>query len=219
MAHRCCDDNQLAALGSLPPNDPRRLESAACPRCGSLLAALDAFLAGDDSLPGQEVERAEDRMTAFVTGRLAPMARRRSRGASSRQASWQRWGAGAALAAAAALALMLMMDVPPGPDGPSGTVRGGGRDAAVIAEVIVAARSNDAGGFDLSWPGVDGAEHYEVIVIGAALDTLAVLGPLGEPAVAIPGELAPADGAFCRVRALAAGTAIAVSGLQALAAR
>ena len=220
MAHRCCDDNQLAALGALPPDDPRRREAAACPRCGSLLAALDAFLAGDDSLPGDDVRRADAQLTEFVTGRLAPAARGRAGGASARIAPWQRWGLGAGLAAAAALVLMLVIDAPTGPSGPSGTVRGGGTNPAVIGEVTVAEGGGALAGVELRWPPVDGAALYEVIVFSAALDTLAVLGPLDEPTAEVPGALlAAGDGAFCRVRALAAGAAIAVSGLQALTAR
>ena len=218
MSHRCCDDNELAALGGLPPDDPRRREAAACPRCGSLLAALDAFLAGDDELPGDEARRAEGRLTEFVTGQLAPEVRRRSGGATGQRAPWQRWGAGAALAAAAALVLMLVIDVPLGPTGPtrpSGTVRGGGANPAVIGGITVAVRSGEPAGFDLGWTAVAGAGHYEVIVFSAALDTLAVLGPADEPNVLVPEGLL-ADGAFCRVRALSDGAAIAVSGLHAL---
>ncbi len=220
MAHRCCNDNELAAIGALPPDDPRRRETAACPRCGSLLAALDAFLAGDDSLPADEVRRADAQLTAFVTGRLAPTARRRSGGASARIAPWQRWGLGAGLAAAAVLVFMLVTDLPLEPRGPSGTVRGGGTNPAVIDEVIVTSRDGESGGLDVRWAPVAGAEQYEVIVFSSALDTLAVLGPLGAAAVAVPGGLlADSNDAFCRVRALAAGAAIATSGLQALTVR
>ena len=220
MAHRCCDDNQLAALGALPPDDPRRREAAACPRCGSLLAALDAFLAGDDSLPGDDVRRADAQLTEFVTGRLAPAARGRAGGASARIAPWQRWGLGAGLAAAAVLVFMLVTDLPLEPRGPSGAVRGGGTNPAVIVEVTVTARDGEQGDLGLNWAPVAGAEQYEVVVFSAALDTLVVLGPLDEPAVVVPGGLlSPDDDVFCRVRALAAGVAIAASGLQALAAR
>lgn len=220
MSHRCCDGNELAALGALPPDDPRRREAAACPRCGSLLAALDTFLAGDDGLPADEVQRAGARLSEFVTGQLAPAARKRSGGTAGRLAPWQRWGAGAALAAAAVLVLTLVVDVPLGPNGPSGTVRGGGAIPAVIDGVSIAERSGARTGFDLRWPRVDGAEQYEIIVFSAALDTLAVLGPFDQPAAEVPdGLLAAGDGAFCRVRALAEGAAIAASGLQALTAR
>ena len=219
MSHRCCDDTELAALGGLPPHDPRRREAADCPRCGSLLAALDAFLAGDDGLPGDEVQRAQERLSQFVTGRLAPAARRRSGGAAGRMTPWQRWGLGAALAAAAVLVLTLVFEVPLGPSGPSGTVRGGGTNPAAIGDLTISELRGEPGGYELHWPRVDGADQYDVIVISAALDTLAVLGPLAEPRVVVPGELLAdggRDGAFCRVRALAAGTAIAASELRTL---
>ena len=59
MEHRCLEPADLAALLDAPPDDPRRAQAAACPRCDSLLRAAAAFLAGDDTLPADERARAE----------------------------------------------------------------------------------------------------------------------------------------------------------------
>ena len=51
MSHRCFDEDELAAICDLPPDDPRRREVETCPRCDSLLRAMSAFLADDDIFP------------------------------------------------------------------------------------------------------------------------------------------------------------------------
>lgn len=215
MSHRCFATEDLAAVAALPPADPRRREAEACPRCAGLLAAVTVFLAGDPQLPAAELAQAERRLAAV----RAP----RPRAAVSR---W-RLGAGLALATAAAVATVVLLP-PHAPDagGPSGTVRGGGQVSgpAPIAEVAVTDTLGPGlppGSLRLDWPPVAGAHRYEIVVIGADLDTLGTLGPWpGPPGVVAAGllEAAP-DGAFARVRALVGGAAVAESRLVPLAAR
>lgn len=226
MSHRCFATEDLAAVAVLPPADPRRREAEACPRCAGLLAAVTAFLAGDPQLPAAEREQAERRLAAASAARIGAPA-----GGSARwpRAAAPRWrlGTGLALATAAGVAMVALLSPDaPVPGGPSGTVRGGGQvgGPAPIAEVAVADTLGPglpAGSLRLTWPPVAGADRYEIVVIGADLDTLGTLGPWpGPPGVVAAGllEAAP-DGAFARVRALAGGAAVAESRLVPLPAR
>ncbi len=230
MSHRCHAAEDLAALVGLPADDPRRRDVEACPRCAGLLAEVTAFLAGDPELPSDELARAERHLAASLaacaadaaagttTVPAAPPSRRRLA-----DGRW-RLGAGLALATAAVLALVALL--PPEPTAPSGQVRGGGHvtGAALLGPVTVAdttATGLPAGSLRLDWPAVADADRYQIVLIGAALDTLGTVGPLTAPPAVVDGDLlaAATDGVYARVRALAKGATLAESRLVPLTAR
>ena len=222
MTHRCLDEQELAAIGSLPPADPRRRDASRCPRCDSLLQAMAAFLAGDNDLPAAEARQADARLAAFISQRMtappaAPVAAE-SMPASRRfppRISW-RWGA--ALATAATLVLLLGR-FPERAVVPSGELRGGatGTDAAE-ALVLESPTRDPVGVLQLRWSPVAGADQYLVVLFSAGLDTLGVVGPVSDPAAAVGGPVTPDNGdrVFCRIQALAEGIVIAASRLQPL---
>ncbi len=211
MSHRCLDADQLAAVGALPPDHPQRREAGGCPRCGSLLDAMAAFMAGNDELTSSETGQAERRLSAFVRDRLAanPAGRRRA-------AFGMRWGWGAGLATAATV-LLLLWQLPERTAGPSGTVRGGSSPATgIIGDAAVTAVS---GGLRLEWTAAAAADHYDVILFTAELDTAGTLGALPGPGVTVPDSLLDPDGAagaMVRIRALGGGKVVAESRLQDL---
>lgn len=233
MNHRCIEPLELAALLALPPDDPRRLEAADCPRCESLLRELAAFLDGDAALPEAEQIRAERHLAGVLaealaarTGRLAGAAARAGHSRPVRRSRrGQGWSWGLGLAAAAAGVVFLVGRGPVAPTGPSGVLRGGAATAPATGglTVTVTAGARD-GQLLLAWPAVAGADRYLVELFSAALDTLAVYGPLSEPALTVDapwlrrdavGPGAPA-GVLCRVRALGGDGELAASRLAGL---
>jgi hypothetical protein len=232
MSHCCFDDDELAVICSLPPDDPRRGEACACPRCDSLLTAMSAFLAEDEGLPAAERRRADRRLSAFISERLVahagpgragrPALAGGRTGESRRSRTMPRWRLGAGLAAAAAAVLLIITQMPPGPTDPSGTLRGGSSPAgaAIVGEVVVsAAKDGPPGSLRLSWPPVPEADRYLVLVFTATLDTIGIIGPVAEPTAMVESGLlgqVGADGAFCRIQALSGGLAIGASRLQRL---
>jgi hypothetical protein len=227
MSHRCVEPIELAALLELPPDAPRRLEAAGCPRCDSLLRAMSVFLDGDAGLPDGDRAQAERHLAGVLAGAMAgpegrpveaatPTARRR---AARRPQRGQGWGLG--LAAAAAGVMFLVARDPVAPTGPSGVLRGGAPSVSVAADLTVTVTAGDREGrVLLAWPAVPGADHYLVELFTADLDTLGVYGPLSEPALAVDSASLRAnpEGRFpaavlCRVRARDGAGEVAVSRL------
>ena len=72
----------------------------------------------------------------------------------------------------------------------------------------------------MRWTPVDGADGYVVELFTAALDTLAVLGPLSAAQVDVPAEIVTgpraAGALLVKVRALGHGRQLGVSPLQPL---
>jgi hypothetical protein len=234
MDHRCVEPMELAALLALPTDDPRRLEAAGCPRCDSLLRELAAFLDGDAALPELEKIRAERHLAGVLAGAMAvPTGRaagavssvsgRRSLGRSRRGRGWG-WGPGLAAATAAGVLFILVRE-PLAPTGPSGVLRGGSRTASEAGELTVTVTAGRSDGTVLlTWPAVAGADRYLVELFSAELDTLALYGPLSEPALEVDAARLRHDGAgpgaaagvLCRVRALGRDGGLAVSRLAGL---
>lgn len=205
MKHRCLDLEDLAALALLPRDDARRREAAACPRCDSLMAAAEAFLAGDAAIPEVELAEAGRRL-----GAAAPtFARRPSRSVRTRIRR-----AGAVIAAVAAVVAAVVVFLPAERPAPSGTVRGGGHvtGPAALGPVTVAAVPSDPAGRRLDWPPVAEADRYDVVLFSADLDTVAVVAAPDGPPVTVTS----AGAAFARVRALAGGAPTAESPLVPL---
>jgi hypothetical protein len=224
MSHRCLEEQELAALLDRPLDDAVRREADACARCASLLAAMSAFLAGDRNIPRVEVDWADLRLSAFVASRLTVVAAgrppRRVRVAGFLERPLWPWGAG--VAAVAALLVLIIGQVPGTSTAPSGTLRGGtsAPDSLFVGEIVLtAAGEGSPDGLRLDWPPVPRADHYQVILFTAALDTVGVLGPVAEPTVTVSGpllKLGGPEGVLCRVRALADGVPVAASRLKKL---
>lgn len=224
MSHECPEPTDLAALLALPGDDPRRRAAAACPRCDALMRSLSAFLAGDDSIPGDERRAAERRLEGVVAGlaggREAAPAGGANGGARAATRARMRlvpgargWGWTAGLAAAAAAFVLLVAgDDPAGPGADGGRLRGANREGASVIELKVTA-GTDAG-LRIDWAEVAGADRYRLEVFAADLDTLAVQDRLSRPHAELPAGVAGAgDGAMCRVRAYRGAEEVAASGL------
>lgn len=228
MSHRCCEPGELAALVALPADDPRRLEAAGCPRCDSLLRAMDTFLEGDRSIPADEMTRAQLAMAATVAAQAARVADRRGhrqvrRAAGSRgdRRALPRWGWGLGLAAAVALVVVLGAPGVLRPTGPSGVLRGGA-GPRVLDLAVSWAPADGAGQVRLAWPEVPGAVRYDVELYSAALDTLGAYTTAGGPSVLVDaadfGPNGPA-GVLCRIRAVGTAGPVGSSRLAPLPAR
>jgi hypothetical protein len=235
MDHRCVEPMELAALLALPTDDPRRLEAAGCPRCDSLLRELAAFLDGDAALPDVEKIHAERHLAGVLAGAMAVPTKRSAGAVSSvagrrslgRSRPRQGWGWGLGLAAATAAGVMFLLAREPlAPTGPSGVLRGGSRVVSGAGELTVTATAGRSDGHVLlTWPAVAGADRYLVELFSTELDTLAVYGPLSEPALVVDAVRLRAAGAgpgaaatvLCRVRALGRDGELAVSRLAGLA--
>lgn len=232
MSHRCEEPIELAALLELPPDAPRRLEAAGCPRCDSLLRAMSVFLDGDAGLPDDDRTRAQRHLAGVLAGTMAgrkerpveaatPVAHGR---AARRRHRGQGWGWGLGLAATAAGVMFLVAREPVAPPGPSGVLRGGAPPVTAAADLTVTVTAGDREGLvHLAWPAVPGADRYLVELFTADLDTLGIHGPLSEPALTVesaslrksPGDRSPAA-VLCRVRALDGAGEVAVSRLSHL---
>jgi hypothetical protein len=232
MNHECSGPAELAALLDLPADDPQRCAAHDCARCDALLRAMDAFLEGDPSVPAAEAAAAEARLAgtlAGLVGQPAPAGgrtktvhlrlRQRQRGRSG-------WGWGLGLAAV--LTGIVILGTRPawlpgeGSIGPNGVLRGGEPVAGAPVDMAVTVVSSGEGELAVSWPAVPGADHYQLELFTTALDTLAVLGPLPEPAATIAADLVAGHsgpegiGILCRVRASGPAGQVAVSRLAGL---
>jgi hypothetical protein len=222
MSHRCTQPIELAALVALRADDPRRLEAMACPRCDSLLRAMDTFLEGDASVPPEELAQAKDALASALAAQhvRAPGQRVRRTERADRH-NLPRWGWGLGLAAAVAMVVYLGAPDQLRPARPSGTLRGGATAPALDLPLSWAS-ADDTGQLRLTWPAVTGATRYEVELYSAALDTIGAFTSVAGPSLTIDtaafGPDGPA-GALCRIRAYGAAGPAGASRLVPLPAR
>lgn len=223
MTHRCLPDGMLAEVAALPPDDPRRAEAEACPRCGAQLAALRAFLAGDPEIPTAESAAADRVLAEFVATRIVsrppPAGPARRPVQRPRSFAPRRLAAMASVCAVVVLALILTRET--GDPAPIGARLRGEAPVAGAAGIVLQSTGPTAdGGFELNWRPVAGADHYVVEVFSGDLDTLAVLTPLSRPSARLAAGLlrapAAAGGVLVRVVALAGDRRLAVSPLRPL---
>lgn len=222
MSHRCAQPIELAALVALRADDPRRLEAMACPRCDSLLRAMDTFLEGDASVPPGELAQAKDALASALAAQhvRTPGLRGRRADQSSRHIL-PRWGWGLGLAAAVAMVVFLVAPDQLRPVRASGTLRGGAT-APALDLPLAWAEADDSGQLRLTWPAVAGASRYEIELYSAALDTIGAFTAAAGPSLAIdPAAFGPDGpaGALCRIRAYGAEGPAGASRLVPLPAR
>ena len=142
----------------------------ACVRCRVLLAAHDRFLADPPAADADETARVADagrRLATFTAALHTPGDRRRR--------SWT-WPLGLAAVIVVATGFWLLFPDPEAPphDGTlpaagqiwRGDGSGGMSDPPPAAELLA------DGGLRLGWTAVDGAERYEVVLLGADLTEL-----------------------------------------------
>jgi len=229
VSHRCQPAETLAELLARPVADPRRAEAEACPRCGALLAALRAFHEGDPGAPAAEADEADRVLAALLATQGAVAARRDGRRAGVARAAPGPWAPRprrllAAVSALAAVVVVAFLAREAGDPGSVGDrLRGGADPAANGARatiVLAPSRSAPGGGLVLDWTPVAGADRYVVELFTAALDTVAVLGPVSTARIEVPAgivvsPLSPGE-LLAKVRALANGRQVGASPLQRL---
>jgi len=210
MSHRCLDGEDLAALLDLAPDDALRASAEACPRCGSLLAAMDSFIRGDEA-PGGDEEDAMRRLDAFVGSELTRTGRRRRTG---RLTGPRRILLAAMPAVAAAVLVIFLSTGDEGPVDPGGQLRAGSPETAAVT--LLPAQDGD-GSIELRWQPFASAGQYRVELFTVALDTLLV-ARTDDTRFSVPaGVLADArasEGFLYRVRALADGRPVASSRIE-----
>lgn len=229
MSHRCQPAETLAELLARPAGDPRRVEAEACPRCGALLAALRTFHGGDPRVPAAEADEADRVLAALLAAQGSVAARRDGRRTTVARAASGLWAPRprrllAAVSALAAVVVVAFLAREAGDPGSVGArLRGGADPAANGARATIALAppsSAPGGGLVLDWTPVAGADRYVVELFTAALDTVAVLGPVSSARIEVPAGIVDSPRApgelLAKVRALANGRQVGASPLQRL---
>jgi hypothetical protein len=206
------DVERVADIAGLPADHPDRRHAENCPRCRSLLASYQLFVAaepvaGDDSERAERVLEARIREGAerWIPAQAGKSALSRSplRGLMRRPLF--------AVAAAVAVVAAAFLWTSRGPDAPvlrEHTVR----EPIVLNPAVV-----DAGGtIHLSWSALPGADQYQVRIYGPDLGEIYRSEVTGETSLtigrsALPAALPPTLDLTWRVHALAAGDVILMS--------
>lgn len=168
----CPDITEIVGAEGLPDDHPLRLHLAECARCRASLKAYRAFLADEtgDDVTDDELDRAGERLTAFIDGRLPGAGEpRRARGAGD----LRRWlPMAAVLVAAVGIWAVGPRLTNPG-DGD--VMRGDTVGATAETVTVTAIAGNEV---MLRWTPMAGADDYVVILWTAALEEFARLEPV-----------------------------------------
>jgi hypothetical protein len=233
VSHHCLAPEELESVRVLSPEDPRRREAEACPRCRGLLVSYDEFLEDRSVPPGVDPERAAPQLRdaferALGEARGPARAARPARATERKMRPW--WAAllGPRLAWGAAVAIVAVAGLYAGahwrplardeevlrtaPD--SSEARG--QDRPVLLEPRAVAV-----GLELRWRSTPGADAYRVVFLGEDLAQLASLGPAPDTvavlvAAHLPSGLLPGRTVAWQVEALQGGYVIKASGTALL---
>jgi hypothetical protein len=205
----CVPIEKLAQPAALDAAE--REHVAACPRCASLRAEYEAFVAGDaGGVTRSELAAAEDALGALVERELPVAAARRAIAAARARRPWWQ-GASARMALAAAGLLVVAGTFVALRDRPRQAPLLRGAPATSLAVVA----EPGAKGLVLRWGARADADAYRVEIVSAELQPLATFGPVRAPSFtlargAVAGA-APGAEAWCRIVALHAGAPVGES--------
>jgi hypothetical protein len=216
----CPTEAELAEALGLAADDPRHVHLDGCPRCRARLAEYRAFLAAPAGVPGDDATDAERRLLAFIVREIAPVASAAPPAIPSPLARLRAWWGSPAAAPALALAAVAvvaggvaLVALTRGPLGRSAPDVLRGESAEALAPLSTVPGTD--GALVLRWAALSGADAYELALHSGDLVEVARIGPLtGTSHALAPGALAGVargDTLLWRVRALAAGAALAES--------
>jgi hypothetical protein len=217
MDTKCVDVEHIGNVLEYPEDHPVRVHATTCPRCRTLVENYRAFM-GAETTADAGLERAR----ADLDATIASLGRRTHPGTARvdpgvKHMSWLRGllRPMPALATAAIIVAVAAIVFTRGDRAIETPVlrTQGGADSAWHANEPALRRD---GAIVFSWPPVAGADSYQVRVYGAALETLATLGPTPELSLvldrsSLPGDLPDNADLTWRVIALRAGVELAVS--------
>jgi hypothetical protein len=161
LSQLCIDVDDIAAVLSLPPDDPVRIHVDACPRCRSLAASYRSFMEAEP-VTGADLEKARSMLDARIR---ADAARWKPAQAPARAFRWRSLLRPAPLLAAAgvlliAAALFWTTSRPP----ETGSLRQSGATAQAFA--LHPAQLATDGSLELGWTPMAGADAYQVRLYG-----------------------------------------------------
>ena len=214
MNDRCLN---LEELADFPAEDPRWSHVDDCPRCQAVMKSFAAFMDPADVPEGADLADAHTRLSAALNREIGSGGSMDSEDSGSSNAQvirpatsfWSPFRVRALAAAAAVVIVAVGLSVTRyGPETPpqDPVLRGAG-------DVVVPFRCEitvlEKGGYLLSWPEVEEATSYRVVVYRADLEELMNHDVGGATSLELK---LPKDGAFCRVIALRDGDEVARSG-------
>jgi hypothetical protein len=198
MRDGCFKPDELADLAA---DDPRLAHLEECPRCRAVMMSFESFMDPGDIPAGADVADANARLTAALDQEISVVR--------PAPTFWTPFRVRSLSAVAAVLIVAVGLSLfGSGPEvisteGP--VLRGVGAPAAPFR---IAMSKQENGAFWLSWPGVEGATGYRVVVYGEDLEVIS--GFDAELATAFKLE-PPAGAAFCRVIAFRDGDELGTS--------
>ena len=207
------DVARIAEIAGLPPDHPDRRHSETCPRCRSLVASYQLFMAAE-AVPGSGSERVEPVLDARIregAARWIPAPAPKS--ALARVPFWSVLRRPAlALAAAVAVVAAAFLWTSRGPDAPVLREEAAPHDGIVLSQ----ARVDAQGGIYLSWSALPAADHYQVRIYGPDLTEIYRSEAVSATSLAVdrsalPATLTPTLDLTWRVYALAMGDVILMS--------
>jgi hypothetical protein len=190
---KCVDVEHIGNVIEYPDDHPVRRHVAACPRCRTLVENYRAFMRAETT-----ADAGLDRARAELDEAIARRGRETlpgtpQGGAGTKRMSWVRvllrpMPALAAVVVVAVTAIVLTRG-DHGVETPLLRTQGGAADTWQVNEPAL----RRDGVVVLSWAPVPGADSYQVRIYGAALETLATLGPTQESSLALERSALPAD--------------------------
>ena len=198
MSDQCLNPEELADFST---EDPRRAHVDDCPRCQSVVKSFTAFMDPADIPEGADLADAHARLSAALDREIGSGESIGSQAQVIRPAAsfWSPFRVRTLAAAAAVVIVAVGLSVTRfGPEVPpqEPVLRDAGD---VVAPYRCEITGLENGGYLLSWPEVEEATSYRVVVYSTDLEDL--MDHDVEDATSLELEL-PEGGAFCRVIAL-----------------
>lgn len=158
LSQSCVHVDDIGAVLALPPDDPIRLHSEACPRCKSLLASYVSFLDAE-SVEGNDLERVRGMLDARIRADAA-----RWKPSKSPVAFWWQLLLRPAPLLAAGLVVIAAAVFWTSRDPDQGTLRD--NTPQIESFALEPAQIAENGSLQLSWSPMSGADQYQVRLYG-----------------------------------------------------